>query len=418
MKVSRRTSRKKSSTRKASRRVSSKKSSTRKASRRVSSKKSSTRKVSRKKSSTRKASRRVSSKKSSTRKASRRTSRKKSSTRKVSRKKSSTRKASRRVSSKKSSTRKASRRVSSKKSSTRKASRRTSRKKSVKDVLKPLPIFKPIIKHEIPYIKSKVFDYKKTPIGFKLPKAKTNIIPSNFKGTAFYNLVSLLYFSKKYECCLVIPPKTEFIEISKMDKYFQTDIFYKYSKLTINKEFINIFKICNKRFIIFPVSFFSSIGRGGHANMLIYDNKTKELERFDPHGKMTNFDYTVMYSDFDKEIQKEFKNNGIEISNYYTPLDFCPSISFQKLEKDDKKIIGDPGGFCQAWSSWYVDLRLSNPDLPRDDVVQIAIRKIKQDPKGFKSFIRSYASFLSEMGEDFKNSNFDTSIFDKYKEKL
>jgi hypothetical protein len=39
-----------------------------------------------------------------------------------------------------------------------------------------------------------------------------------------------------------------------------------------------VFKTCTKRFILFPVSVFALRGFG-HANMMIYDTKTKELER-------------------------------------------------------------------------------------------------------------------------------------------
>jgi hypothetical protein len=122
--------------------------------------------------------------------------------------------------------------------------------------------------------------------------------------------------------------------------------------------------------------------------MMIYDTKTKELERFDPHGRLSaHNDLVNAFSSFDLDLQTELKNNGIKISNYITPLEFCPGLSFQRLEEADKTILTDPAGFCQAWSEWYADLRLSNPDSSRDEVVQIALRKIKQDPKGFKNAV-------------------------------
>ena len=392
---------------KVSRRKVSKKVSRRKVSKKVSRK--SSKKVSRKSSKkvSRKSSKKVSRK--SSKKVSRRKPSKKPS-KKVSRKSSKkvSRKPSKKVSRK--SSKKASRRKSSKK-----VSRKPLAKKHKKDIPMPLPVFgRRKSNKRLPYVASKVFDYKTTPTGFKLPKAKTAISAGKFTGNAFHSLVSMLYFSKKHEnTCLVIPPKTLFKKISNEDAYYDTDIFYKDS-LSIKSGFIDVFKTCKKRFILFPVSVFAKVG-GAHANMMIYDTKTRELERFDPHGRLSARDDLVnAFSSFDSDIQTELKYNGIEISTYSTPLDFCPSLSFQKLEEADKAILNDPGGFCQAWSEWYADLRLSNPDSSRDEVVQIAVRKIKQDPKGFKSFIRSYANFVSEMGEEFRKSNFDTKIFDKY----
>ena len=397
---------------KVSRRKVSKKISRRKVSKKISRRKVS-KKVSRKSSKkvSRKSSKKVSRRKSS-KKASRRPSKKPSKkvSKKVSRK--SSKKVSRKAS-KKASRRKASKKVSRK--SSKKVSRKPLAKKHKKDIPMPLPVFgRRKSNKRLPYVASKVFEYKTTPTGFKLPKAKTAISAGKFKGNAFHSLVSMLYFSKKHEnTCLVIPPKTLFKKISKEDAYYDTDIFYKDS-LSIKSGFIDVFKTCKKRFILFPVSVFAKVG-GAHANMMIYDTKTKELERFDPHGRLSARDDLVnAFSSFDSDIQTELKYNGIEISTYSTPLDFCPSLSFQKLEEADKAILNDPGGFCQAWSEWYADLRLSNPDSSRDEVVQIAVRKIKQDPKGFKSFIRSYANFVSEMGEEFRKSNFDTKIFDKY----
>ena len=417
-KVSRRKVSKKVSRRKVSKKVSRRKSYkkvSRKSSKKVSRK--SSKKVSRRKSS-KKASRRPSKKPSKkvSRKSSKKVSRKAS--KKVSRKsskKASRRKASKKVSRKSSKkvSRKASKKVSRK--SSKKVSRKPSEKKYKKDIPMPLPVFgRRKSNKRLPYVASKVFDYKTTPTGFKLPKAKTAISAGKFTGNAFHSLVSMLYFSKKHEnTCLVIPPKTLFKKISNEDAYYDTDIFYKDS-LSIKSGFIDVFKTCKKRFILFPVSVFAKVG-GAHANMMIYDTKTRELERFDPHGRLSARDDLVnAFSSFDSDIQTELKYNGIEISTYSTPLDFCPSLSFQKLEEADKAILNDPGGFCQAWSEWYADLRLSNPDSSRDEVVQIAVRKIKQDPKGFKSFIRSYANFVSEMGEEFRKSNFDTKIFDKY----
>ena len=95
-------------------------------------------------------------------------------------------------------------------------------------------------------------------------------------------------------------------------------------------------------------------------------------------------------------------------------------------------LIGiDPGGFCAYWSTWYLDLRLSNPDVPRETLVSETLKSInnkiadynydiimkinrKKIPVNFSSFVRSYAVFLNVLWQfilnlikDYKNNKLD-----------
>ena len=53
----------------------------------------------------------------------------------------------------------------------------------------------------------------------------------------------------------------------------------------------------------------------------------------------------------------------------------------------------DPEGFCGAWSLWYADLRLSNPDKEPRDLLEIAVDSIAETKK-LREFIRNYSLFL------------------------
>jgi hypothetical protein len=111
------------------------------------------------------------------------------------------------------------------------------------------------------------------------------------------------------------------------------------------------------------------------------------MERFEPYGYLENIDNTNL----DKIIKKIFKK---EIKKYYKPLDFCPFNSFQKLEILEKRKEGDLCGFCNIWVLWYIELRISNPNISRKKIVKFAIKKIG---KNFKNFIRDYANFVYEV---------------------
>ena len=53
------------------------------------------------------------------------------------------------------------------------------------------------------------------------------------------------------------------------------------------------------------------------------------------------------------------------IKEYYKPIDYLPDLcvqALQELEITEMKST-DPVGFCAAWSAWYTDLRLSNPNV-------------------------------------------------------
>ena len=69
----------------------------------------------------------------------------------------------------------------------------------------------------------------------------------------------------------------------------------------------------------------------------------------------------------------------------------------------------DPVGFFSVWSAWYIDVRLSNPDIDRKELVNWALgklKKIKKDKNGgrsFTQFIRDYAEMIVEVSEEIKS---------------
>ena len=150
-----------------------------------------------------------------------------------------------------------------------------------------------------------------------------------------------------------------------------------------------------------------------HSNSMIFNLKKMEIERFEPHG-IQNYSginkINAIYNEFDKQFLKLCKKYKFQ---YFKPLDFCPRYGPQMIEEqlNDLKNFNnlgsqsntsqtntilptDPGGFCAAWSLWYLDLRLKNPNIERDAIIKQSIEILKKKPIKFRQFIRNYAQFI------------------------
>jgi len=253
---------------------------------------------------------------------------------------------------------------------------------------------------------------------------------SNFKGNPWDDLVSMVYLLHRHPKDCVAIPKDLLTGSGKITKkgfsvksFNDTSLYWNANEniFYIPLGLWGAIKDCLKRkprFIVMPLGIngLSSIGTpSSHANFLIYNTDTKVLERFEPHGKpMANF---LNIPDFEKKLADLFNNNVHKdmIKEVYAPLSFCPAVNVQKIQVDEReKKIGDTGGFCVAWSAWYADIRMSNPKKSRSEVVAIGIEKLKKNPYSFTQFIRSYSSFLTNVGEQLKNSNNPAAVFASY----
>lgn len=154
-------------------------------------------------------------------------------------------------------------------------------------------------------------------------------------------------------------------------------------------------KAAGKRLVV--VYMRSSAGRKAHANMIIYDTRKGTAERFEPHGTESPIYFPPA---LDERLERDFKAHGI---TYLEPSKTCPNVgklgpqTREGIENDLKR-AGDPGGFCAAWSLWYADLRMTNPDLSPDETITAALAALKRDNKTLKVFIRSYSDFLLQEG--------------------
>ena len=171
------------------------------------------------------------------------------------------------------------------------------------------------------------------------------------------------------------------------------------------------------RFIYFKLTLVVSTS-GTHANIVLYDKHKGIMERFDPYGYIPYLDI----ENLDKLLKNYFSSIlPKDKFTYLTPHDFMGNVSFQTISNDGEysvKRLGDPVGFCLAWTFWYMDMRLTNPDIHPKQLVKEAIDKIvnnnNADVDGdyiFINFIREYATLLDKEKNELLIS---IGISDKY----
>jgi hypothetical protein len=105
-----------------------------------------------------------------------------------------------------------------------------------------------------------------------------------------------------------------------------------------------------------------------HANVLIYDRLKKEAWRFEPYGMS---DITTGKS-LDLFVNSLLTDVYGKI-HYHDPDDFLTGLNFQLVTGDEFTInqnLGDPDGYCLAWSMWFVDTILGSPDQNVDDLMK------------------------------------------------
>lgn len=132
----------------------------------------------------------------------------------------------------------------------------------------------------------------------------------------------------------------------------------------------------NKRFFVIALNLIGE--ESSHQNMLIYDTISRSLERFDPN----TITYTHL-TDIDQRVFDYF-NKLIPVNEYFSPVDYCPVNNLQTIESQYKSDIYDLGGYCVAWSFFYLAQRLENPDVPRDQLIMKLTDSLYENKFGYK----------------------------------
>ncbi|MBL4898418.1 MAG: glutaredoxin [Colwellia sp.] len=268
-----------------------------------------------------------------------------------------------------------------------------------------------------------------------VPNSSTSNIPSpqhveetSFRGKRTEINHAILFLLNKYP--LACSPLVDGTPAAIQHNFLTKQLTYSSG---FDKGLIKCYLNETVRFIIIFLSLHSNVNRTGksigHANFLIFDKQDRTLEYFEPyglHGDVVEFsrphvilrkikvninkilmDKTILNKSLEAVSggSQKLVNQDRPIRDVILPLEFCPqTIENEELNKHEH----DPGGFCGAWVIWYADLRLGNPDIPRDYLVVDAVNYIvgisTENDISFKTYIRNYSEYLSSQNELFVNT--------------
>jgi|LakMenEpi03Aug12_release.lakeMendotaPanAssembly.Ray.scaffolds.fasta_scaffold165502_1 ankyrin repeat protein len=160
----------------------------------------------------------------------------------------------------------------------------------------------------------------------------------------------------------------------------------------------------NIRFVVLKLTLVTS-PNSTHANIIIYDKINNTLERFEPYGTIPYLN-NVALDNFIYDLGKRCFNSDLK---YYKPKDIFGMVGFQTISNDSNpnvKKLGDPMGYCLSWTFWYLEMKISNPDVHPSIFIKQVMRKITDNDnldgeKLFISFIRNYASELDKAKNTF-----------------
>jgi hypothetical protein len=163
------------------------------------------------------------------------------------------------------------------------------------------------------------------------------------------------------------------------------------------KKYLSLYKNTKKRFTYFPITLMQiaeykdgSKDVVAHAISAIYDKQIKEVEIFDSNSlnikKHESVIFAFMENIYGKDIKIIYIHKCFSLSNLETNR--CESIPYKYTSK----------GFCVIWVLWYLELRLKNRDLSRDQTIDEAINLLKHGPKNAKvcELLRGYAQFVDK----------------------
>lgn len=156
----------------------------------------------------------------------------------------------------------------------------------------------------------------------------------------------------------------------------------------------NLLRDCDKtkRFVCILISFKDKVKGLNHANALIIDRILGTAELFEPHGDMNRGGYSQRDLEDVYYILEDYFND--QEYEFYYPEEVCPRIGPQKLETQDLKMKNEIG-YCEAWSLWYIEMRLKYADIPRHILLPSILDIFTNDGKIALGVIRNYAEVLT-----------------------
>jgi hypothetical protein len=131
---------------------------------------------------------------------------------------------------------------------------------------------------------------------------------------------------------------------------------------------------------------------GLHAALMFYDFTRNQIQRFDPYG-----DTSILDGQMDEIFKEKLaKPTGM---SYCGPDCYFPVSGFQTLSDENNSMnqkMGDFGGYCLAWSIWYVEHKMINLKVEPKDLIKKTINKFMKMNVKPMEYIRNYANYISK----------------------
>jgi hypothetical protein len=169
---------------------------------------------------------------------------------------------------------------------------------------------------------------------------------------------------------------------NKMTQYFE------YLN-TISEQIIECIKN-NVDNIIIPL-YLKFTNNTGHANVLIYRKKNNTIEHFEPNSSISNAIIDKKVSEFINILNDNLNENNLPTISLVKSNVVCPYEGLQTLEVtyssiEYKDIEGN--GYCAAWSMFFTELVLKNPNLSSNELINIIFSKLDEDKIKRSNYLR------------------------------
>jgi hypothetical protein len=139
--------------------------------------------------------------------------------------------------------------------------------------------------------------------------------------------------------------------------------------------------------------------KGGHANILIYRKDGNVIEHYEPHGSYLisgvpkiNDIIIARLDEFINLLNRNLIKDKIHPVKLINSDIVCPrKFGLQILEgmSTTKKLKLEGGGYCAAWSMFFTELALKNPDIPSNELLNGVFQKLElQEENNQSDYLR------------------------------
>jgi hypothetical protein len=167
-------------------------------------------------------------------------------------------------------------------------------------------------------------------------------------------------------------------------KIFNFQTYKKDNFETIKKRYLKDYKSTKKRFAFHDMSYHFEADNFGHALLALYDSKTNEIEFFNRGAGEDSDAFIKGFRHFLFKLFSDIYGKTVKI-NFQQKLciktallkNICPA----KYSNIYKHLKGD----CVLWILWYLELRLTNKNLSRKQVLSKTLIMLYNDNNDYSN---------------------------------